>query len=160
MDIKGVTLKNRIVMSPMCMYSSYDRDGKLQPFHFTLYFPCPRTSWSHHGGGKCCISRGRISDQDLGIWSDEHIEGFASLNEQIKAYGTKTAIQLAHAGRKAELDGDILAPSSIPFDEQSKIPAQMSIDQIKDTVQAFQDAAVRAKRPALTSLKFMGHMAI
>lgn len=35
--LKGVTLKNRIVMSPMCMYSSYDRDGKLQPFHFTHY---------------------------------------------------------------------------------------------------------------------------
>lgn len=101
--LKGVTLKNRIVMSPMCMYSSYDRDGKLQPFHFAHYISRAQGQAGLIMVEASAVSpEGRISDQDLGIWSDEHIEGFASLNEQIKAYGTKTAIQLAHAGRKAE----------------------------------------------------------
>jgi NADPH2 dehydrogenase len=155
--LKGVTLKNRIVMSPMCMYSSYDHDGKLQPFHFTHYISRAQGQAGLIMVEASAVSpEGRISDQDLGIWSDEHIEGFASLNEQIKAYGTKTAIQLAHAGRKAELGGDILAPSSIPFDEQSKTPAEMSIDQIKDTVQAFQDAAVRAKKAGFDIIEIHG----
>ncbi|WP_353855328.1 NADPH dehydrogenase NamA [Bacillus sp. Bos-x628] len=145
--IKGVTLKNRIVMSPMCMYSSYDRDGKLQPFHFVHYISRAQGQAGLIMVEASAVSpEGRISELDLGIWSDEHIEGFASLNEQIKAYGTKTAIQLAHAGRKAELEGDIIAPSSIPFDENSKTPIEMSTAQINETVQAFQAAAVRAKK--------------
>lgn len=89
--------------------------------------------------------QGRISDQDLGIWSDDHIEGFAKLTEQVKAQGSKIGIQLAHAGRKAELDGDIYAPSAIPFDEQSKTPAEMTTEQIKETIQEFKQAAARAK---------------
>ena len=89
--------------------------------------------------------QGRISDQDLGIWSDDHIEGFAKLTEQVKAQGSKIGIQLAHAGRKAELEGDIYAPSAIPFDEQSKTPAEMTTEQIKETIQEFKQAAARAK---------------
>lgn len=89
--------------------------------------------------------QGRISDQDLGIWSDDHIEGFAKLTEQVKAQGSRIGIQLAHAGRKAELEGDIYAPSAIPFDEQSKTPAEMTTEQIKETIQEFKQAAARAK---------------
>lgn len=90
--------------------------------------------------------QGRITDQDLGIWSDDHIEGFAKLTEQVKAQGSKIGIQLAHAGRKAELEGDIYAPSAIPFDEQSKTPAEMTTEQIKETIQEFKQAAARAKK--------------
>ncbi|ARW39545.1 NADPH-dependent flavin oxidoreductase [Bacillus amyloliquefaciens] len=144
--VKDVTIKNRIVMAPMCMYSSHEKDGKLQPFHMAHYI-----SRAIGQVGLIIVEatavnpQGRISDQDLGIWSDDHIEGFAKLTEQVKAQGSKIGIQLAHAGRKAELDGDIYAPSAIPFDEQSKTPAEMTTEQIKETIQEFKQAAARAK---------------
>ncbi|WP_424162749.1 NADPH dehydrogenase NamA [Bacillus amyloliquefaciens] len=144
--VKDVTIKNRIVMAPMCMYSSHEKDGKLQPFHMAHYI-----SRAIGQVGLIIVEatavnpQGRISDQDLGIWSDDHIEGFAKLTEQVKAQGSKIGIQLAHAGRKAELDGDIYAPSAIPFDEQSKTPTEMTTEQIKETIQEFKQAAARAK---------------
>ncbi|MFT3654119.1 NADPH dehydrogenase [Bacillus sp. B01(2024)] len=144
--VKDVTIKNRIVMAPMCMYSSHEKDGKLQPFHMAHYI-----SRAIGQVGLIIVEatavnpQGRITDQDLGIWSDDHIEGFAKLTEQVKAQGSKIGIQLAHAGRKAELDGEIYAPSAIPFDEQSKTPAEMTIEQIKETIQEFKQAAARAK---------------
>ncbi|WP_415749781.1 NADPH dehydrogenase NamA [Bacillus velezensis] len=144
--VKDVTIKNRIVMAPMCMYSSHEKDGKLQPFHMAHYI-----SRAIGQVGLIIVeatavnAQGRISDQDLGIWSDDHIEGFAKLTEQVKAQGSKIGIQLAHAGRKAELEGDIYAPSAIPFDEQSKTPAEMTTEQIKETIQEFKQAAARAK---------------
>ncbi|MFE9942516.1 NADPH dehydrogenase NamA [Bacillus velezensis] len=144
--VKDVTIKNRIVMAPMCMYSSHEKEGKLQPFHMAHYI-----SRAIGQVGLIIVEatavnpQGRISDQDLGIWSDDHIEGFAKLTEQVKAQGSKIGIQLAHAGRKAELEGDIYAPSAIPFDEQSKTPAEMTTEQIKETIQEFKQAAARAK---------------
>ncbi|WEV80258.1 NADPH dehydrogenase NamA [Bacillus velezensis] len=144
--VKDVTIKNRIVMAPMCMYSSHEKDGKLQPFHMAHYI-----SRAIGQVGLIIVEatavnpQGRISDQDLGIWSDDHIEGFAKLTEQVKAQGSKIGIQLAHAGRKAELEGDIYAPSAIPFDEQSKTPAEMTTEQIKETIQEFKQAVARAK---------------
>ncbi|WP_088037402.1 NADPH dehydrogenase NamA [Bacillus velezensis] len=144
--VKDVTIKNRIVMAPMCMYSSHEKDGKLQTFHMAHYI-----SRAIGQVGLIIVEatavnpQGRISDQDLGIWSDDHIEGFAKLTEQVKAQGSKIGIQLAHAGRKAELEGDIYAPSAIPFDEQSKTPAEMTTEQIKETIQEFKQAAARAK---------------
>ncbi|AFJ62585.1 MULTISPECIES: NADPH dehydrogenase NamA [Bacillus] len=144
--VKDVTIKNRIVMAPMCMYSSHEKDGKLQPFHMAHYI-----SRAIGQVGLIIVEatavnpQGRISDQDLGIWSDDHIEGFAKLTEQVKAQGSRIGIQLAHAGRKAELEGDIYAPSAIPFDEQSKTPAEMTTEQIKETIQEFKQAAARAK---------------
>lgn len=83
--IKDMTLKNRIVMSPMCMYSSHEKDGKLTPFHMAHYI-----SRAIGQVGLIIVEasavnpQGRITDQDLGIWSDEHIEGFAKLTEQVK----------------------------------------------------------------------------
>ncbi|MCC2526011.1 NADPH dehydrogenase NamA [Bacillus halotolerans] len=144
--IKDVTLKNRIVMSPMCMYSSHEKDGKLQPFHMAHYI----TRAVGQVGliiveASAVNPQGRITDQDLGIWSDEHIEGFAKLTEQVKAQGSKIGIQLAHAGRKAELEGDIFAPSAIAFDEQSSTPVEMTTEKVKETVQEFKQAAARAK---------------
>ncbi|MFK8882722.1 NADPH dehydrogenase NamA [Bacillus velezensis] len=145
--VKDVTIKNRIVMAPMCMYSSHEKDGKLQPFHMAHYI-----SRAIGQVGLIIVEatavnpQGRITDQDLGIWSDDHLEGFAKLTEQVKAQGSKIGIQLAHAGRKAELEGDIYAPSAIPFDEQSKTPAEMTTEQIKETIQEFKQAAARAKK--------------
>ncbi|MEC5422323.1 NADPH dehydrogenase NamA [Virgibacillus sp. C22-A2] len=146
LEIKGITLKNRIVMSPMCMYSCTNEDGKVTPFHITHY-------GSRAVGQVGLIMmeaaavqpEGRISSYDLGIWNNEQIKGLKALNEQINSYGSSSAIQLAHAGRKAVLDSLIYSPSALAFNENSKIPEEMRINDIKTTIDSFKSAAKRAK---------------
>lgn len=145
-EIGEITLKNRIVMSPMCMYSSTKKDGLLTPFHMTHY-----VSRAVGQVGLITIEAtaveptGRISEQDLGIWDDDHVEGFQELNRQLHDYGAKTAIQLAHAGRKARVPTSILAPTALPFNNSYQNPLEMTFEQIKTTIQAFQKGANRAK---------------
>ncbi|MGP4065154.1 NADPH dehydrogenase NamA [Oceanobacillus sp. M65] len=146
-NFKNVTLKNRIVMAPMCMYSCNQEDGKVTPFHVTHY-----TSRAVGQVGLIMLEatavqpEGRISSQDLGIWDDDHVEGLTDLNRQIHHYGSKTAIQLAHAGRKAQLDSNIFAPSALAFNDSYKTPQQMTVEDIKETIEAFKAASKRAKQ--------------
>ncbi|MFC4324071.1 NADPH dehydrogenase NamA [Litchfieldia salsa] len=144
--IKNITIKNRIVMSPMCMYSSHNEDGKVQDFHHTHYI-----SRAVGQVGLIMVEatavtpQGRISAADLGIWSDEHIPELQKLVQSIKQYGATSSIQIAHAGRKATIDGEIIAPSAIAFNEQMKQPKEMTLEEIKETVQAFREGVRRAK---------------
>ncbi|MGN7298533.1 NADPH dehydrogenase NamA [Ferdinandcohnia sp. SAFN-114] len=155
--IKNVTLKNRIVMSPMCMYSSHNEDGMLQDWHYTHY-----VSRAVGQVGLIMVEatavtpQGRISPQDLGIWSDDHVPGLKKLVEMIKAYGSKTSIQIAHAGRKATVTGDIVAPSAIRFNESYKTPKELSINEIKETIAAFKDGARRAKEAGFDIIEIHG----
>ncbi|MFD2045934.1 NADPH dehydrogenase NamA [Ornithinibacillus salinisoli] len=143
---QDITLKNRIVMSPMCMYSSMNEDGKLTPFHMTHY-----VSRAAGQVGLIMVEatavqpEGRISPQDLGIWDDDHTSGFTELNEQLHSFGAKSAIQLAHAGRKTQLDSPIYAPSAISFNESFQTPVEMTSMDIKKSVEAFKDGAIRSK---------------
>ncbi|MEK4178609.1 NADPH dehydrogenase NamA [Aeribacillus sp. FSL K6-1121] len=144
--IKDVTLKNRIVMSPMCMYSAANKKGFLEDFHFTHYISRAVGQVGLIILEATAVSpEGRISELDLGIWEDDHIIKLAELVQQIKSYGAKTGIQLAHAGRKSNVSGDIFAPSSIPFDQNSRTPKELTKEQIKETVEKFQLGAKRAK---------------
>ncbi|KRG08703.1 NADPH dehydrogenase NamA [Lederbergia galactosidilytica] len=146
-QIKNKTFKNRIVMSPMCMYSCEQEDGMVNDWHYTHY-----TSRAVGQVGlimveaTAVVPEGRISPQDLGIWSDEHITGLKKLTSRVKRHGTAAGIQLAHAGRKAVLEGDILAPSALPFDDKMKTPKEMTIEEIRKTIEAFAIAAERAKK--------------
>jgi NADPH2 dehydrogenase len=88
--------------------------------------------------------RGRISHRDLGIWSDEHIAGLKRLTDFVHSVGGKIGIQLAHAGRKAVLEQNIVAPSSIAYDSNSKTPDALSKEEIKEIVDAYRSAAKRA----------------
>lgn len=143
--IKNITLKNRIVMSPMCMYSALDRDGKVTDWHIAHY-----VSRAVGGVGLIMLEatavapEGRISYADLGIWSDEHIDGLRKLVRQIHDNDAKAAIQIAHAGRKAELDEPALSPSAIPFPDM-KMPVEATKEDIQQVIQYFRDAARRAK---------------
>ncbi|CAM3746120.1 NADPH dehydrogenase NamA [Aeromicrobium ponti] len=145
--IKDVTFKNRIVMAPMCMYSSHNEDGLVQNWHRTHY-----TSRAVGQVGLIILEatavtpQGRISPQDLGIWSDDHIPGLKELTDLMKEYGAATGIQLAHAGRKATVEGEILAPSAIAFNEKMKKPKEMTKEEISETIDAFRQGAVRAKK--------------
>ena len=119
-QIKNMTLRNRVVMPPMCMYSA--ENGMPNAFHFTHY-----TSRAVGGVGLIIIEatgvmpNGRISDHCLGLWNDEQMHALTPLVSECRRLGAKVAIQLNHAGRKCEADEPvILAPSAIPFDENSK----------------------------------------
>ncbi|MFI8685293.1 NADPH dehydrogenase NamA [Rossellomorea sp. NPDC077527] len=155
--LKNVELKNRIVMAPMCMYSSHNEDGKVENWHRTHY-----TSRAVGGVGliiqeaTAVTPQGRISPQDLGIWDDEHIEGLKELVDLMKEQGAKTGIQLAHAGRKAVLEGDILAPSALPFNDEMKTPVEMSANDIEETVTSFIKGAVRAKKAGFDVIEIHG----
>ena len=144
--IKDVTFKNRIVMAPMCMYSSQE-DGHVKNWHLTHY-----TSRAVGGVGLIMLEatavdpQGRISVNDLGIWNDEQLPGLSQLVSMMKEQGAKTGIQLAHAGRKATVPGTIYAPSPIAFDETYKQPQEMTQADIEKTILSFQQAAARAKK--------------
>ncbi|MGD7007867.1 NADPH dehydrogenase NamA [Metabacillus sp. 84] len=155
--IKNVELKNRIVMSPMCMYSSMNEDGKLESFHRTHYV-------SRAAGqtglimleASAVTPQGRISPNDLGIWSDDHIADLKSLVKEIKSYGSAAAIQLAHAGRKAVLKEEITAPTALAFNENSKKPVAMTKEKISETIQAFREGARRSKEAGFDIIELHG----
>ena len=142
--LRGMTLKNRLVMAPMCMYEAKE-DGMVQPFHQFHY-----TSRAMGQIGliiteaTAVLAEGRITEQDLGIWADEHIEGLTALVANMKQYGAKVGIQLAHAGRKATVPGTIVAPSAIAFNDTYKTPAALTVEEIQERVEAFKFGAERA----------------
>ncbi len=145
--VRGITLKNRLVMSPMCMYSSLGMDGMVEDFHLIHYGARAYGQISLIIVEATAVDpQGRISPYDLGIWNDRHIEGLSRLVECIHQGGAKAGIQLAHAGRKAEVDGEIFAPSPIPYKQGRKTPKEMTKEEIKNTVEAFKKAAMRAKK--------------
>jgi NADPH2 dehydrogenase len=138
-------LKNRIVMAPMCMYSA-DHSGTIQPFHFSHY------TARAYGGVAMVITeataveaRGRISDRDLGIYDDAHVEGLKQLVDAVHHADSKIAIQLAHAGRKCGIKGaQTIAPSAMTFSQDYPTPQAMTLKQIHEVVEAFKLAATRA----------------
>lgn len=143
--IKELTLKNRIVMPAMCMYSA-GKDGYANDWHFTHY-----TARAIGGVGLIILEatgiepKGRISDSDLGIWDDSHIEGLKKTVDLGHRYGAKMGIQLAHAGRKSTVEAmECLAPSAIAFSDRMKKPREMTQEDIQDVVRKFGEAAKRA----------------
>ncbi len=143
-------------MAPMCMYSAED-DGMVTPFHQVHY----ATRAAGQVGliiieATGVVPEGRISNKDLGIWDDAHIEGLRQLVEGMKAYGAKTGIQLGHAGRKAAIDGEIFAPSAIAFSSDYQTPTAMSEEDIPHVIEAFKQAAIRAAKAGFDVLEIHG----
>lgn len=154
--LKNVTLKNRIVMSPMCMYSSSNEDGKITDWHRIHY-----ATRAVGGVGlvvleaTAVLPEGRISYRDLGIWSDDHIAGLKEVVDLVHQNGAKAAIQLAHAGRKAELNEPIYAPSALPFPGMAT-PVEADSDYIRNVVTAFKEGALRAKEAGFDIIELHG----
>ena len=154
-EIKDLSLKNRIVMPPMCMYSA-DEKGMVQPFHLVHY------GTRAQGGTGLIImeataveARGRISGNDLGIWSDDHIPGLKSLVDIVHSFGAKIAIQLAHAGRKATV-GQGISSWDLRFSDEYPIPNKMDETDIKQVVQAFGEGARRAQQIGFDMVEIHG----
>jgi 2,4-dienoyl-CoA reductase-like NADH-dependent reductase (Old Yellow Enzyme family) len=156
--LREIEFKNRIFVSPMCQYSSWE--GMPTDWHLVHL-------GSRAVGGAAlvmveatAVSReGRISPDDSGIWADEHSEAFAVITKFISEQRAVPGIQLAHAGRKASTDApwcggrplkpyergwQPLAPSSIPFAEGFPVPREMTVNDIDDVVAQFRDAAKRS----------------
>lgn len=154
MDLK---LKNRVVMPPMCQYSVNNKDGIATDWHYTHY-----VSRAIGGAGLIIIEMtdvepdGRISDFDLGIWSDEQIAPLARIVEACHAYGAKVGIQIAHAGRKAEDAAVPVAPSAIPFSTESTTPRELTTTEVKAMVEKFRQGVARAVKAGFDVIELHG----
>jgi len=144
-SLKQLTLKNRVVMPPMCMYSAAD-DGMVTDWHVLHY-----TTRAVGQVGLIIVEatgiepRGRISNRDLGIWSDGHIAGLKRIVDSVHGQGGKIGIQLGHAGRKSEVTNSIsVAPSAIAFNETCGMPVALTVAEIGNVVKQFAQAAQRA----------------
>ena len=158
LSIKSVTLKNRIVVSPMCQYSSVD--GFANDWHLV------HLGSRAVGGASLIIQEatavspeGRITPADLGIYKDEHIEKLQSINRFIHQHDSVAGIQLAHAGRKAscatpgngskQLNPNAggwktVSSSAIGLNPEDDAPQTLDIDGIKKIISDFKSAVKRA----------------
>lgn len=158
LQIRNIKFKNRIVVSPMCMYSS--SDGFSNNWHLV------HLGTRAVGGAGLVFTEatavspdGRISPDDLGIWKDEHIQGLKEIVQFLKKQGSVPGIQLAHAGRKASTTSPwkggklisveeggwrTVAPSSIPFYEGNPAPAELNSEGLLKVKDDFKAAAKRS----------------
>lgn len=159
LTIRDVEFANRVFVSPMCQYSS--TDGLPNDWHLVHL-----GSRAVGGAGlvmteaTAVLPEGRISPQDLGIWSDDHVEPLRRIVRFIHTQGSVAGMQLAHAGRKSstrrpwEGDGavpeseggwkNVMAPSAIAFTENYPKPQALTTDGIREIVGAFAASAHRA----------------
>jgi 2,4-dienoyl-CoA reductase-like NADH-dependent reductase (Old Yellow Enzyme family) len=157
--IRDLRFANRVFVSPMCEYSS--SDGYATDWHVVHL-----GSRAVGGAGlvlteaTAVLPEGRISPQDLGIWSDDHIKTLSRIVSFIHEQGSVAGMQLAHAGRKAsthrpwegegatlESEGgwkNVVAPSAIPFADNYAMPQALTVDGIQEIIAAFAHAARRA----------------
>ena len=159
LTLRGITLRNRIAVSPMCEYSSVD--GFANDWHLV------HLGSRAVGGAGLVLTEaaaveagGRISPDDLGIYRDEHVEKLREIVSFVHEHGAVAGIQLAHAGRKASTAAPwkggkslepaqggwrpIVAPSALPFGDDGIVPHELTRDEISDLVVAFAHAARRA----------------
>lgn len=158
LQIRGLQLRNRVFVSPMCQYSS--DDGFASDWHLVHL-----GSRAVGGAGlvlteaTAVTPEGRITPQDLGLWKDEHVEPLARIVRFVRGQGSHAGVQLAHAGRKASTyrpwDGKpgsvplaeggwtAAAPSAVAF-EGYAVPEALTEQGIRGVVQAFAAAARRA----------------
>lgn len=171
LSLRGVTLRNRIGVSPMCQYSS--TDGYASDWHLVHL-------GSRAVGGAALViaeatavtAEGRISPQDLGLWQDGQVEMLSRITRFIRDQGAVAGVQLAHAGRKASTEvpwrggaplapaaggwSPIVAPSAVPFGSRSQVPEALDPTGIRRVVEAFRDAATRALHAGFQVIELHG----
>lgn len=158
LQIREVTLRNRIGVSPMCQYSA--REGMANDWHLVHL-------GARAAGGAALVfveatgvtAQGRITPGCMGIWTDNHIEPLARVARFVSEQGAVSGIQIAHAGRKASCDvtwngganlsddeggWEIVGPSPIPFHDKSRVPKELGLGEIARIHEAFREAARRA----------------
>lgn len=169
--LRGVTMRNRIGVSPMCQYTAVD--GMVNDWHL-VHLGARATG----GAGLVImeatgvVPEGRITPGCTGIWSDAHADAMKPIVKFIESQGAVAGIQIAHAGRKASSDlpwhggtplpkdhpqaWQTVAPSAIAFQDGHPVPAAMTVDDIKRTTDAFVAAARRAKAVGFRLIELHG----
>jgi len=162
-ELRGVRLRNRIVISPMCQYSA--QDGQVTDWHLVHL-----GKFAQGGAGAVFVEataverRGRITHGDTGIWDDGHIAGLKRISEFVKSQGAVPGLQLAHAGRKAsmarpwygngpltqadldrgEKPWSIVAPTEMPIGEGWIAPRAFREGDFQSVLAAYRNAVRRA----------------
>ncbi len=165
--LRGVTVRNRIMLSPMCQYSA--QDGLPDAWHFAHL-----AARAVGGAGIVCTEAthveagGRITKHCLGLWNDAQRDELARIAAFIAAQGTVPGIQLAHAGRKASVSRpwegtrpltreegawEAIAPSPLPYTDGFPVPRAMGKDRIAAVIDAFRQAARRAREAGFKFLE-------
>jgi 2,4-dienoyl-CoA reductase-like NADH-dependent reductase (Old Yellow Enzyme family) len=162
LTIRGLTIRNRIWMSPMCQYNVLDRDGIPTAWHLVHY-----GARAAGGFGLIMVEatavrpEGRISVQDLGLWSDTQLDQFVQIVDFCHEYGAAVGVQRAHAGRKGSSWPDQpipsrglqpiseggftpVGPTAQPFPGLA-VPQELSSEQVAAIPEAFVEAALRAE---------------
>ncbi|HJP27467.1 MAG TPA: NADH:flavin oxidoreductase/NADH oxidase, partial [Dehalococcoidia bacterium] len=159
LKIRGETLPNRVAYSPMCEYTC-DTDGVATDFH-KVHLGSKALGGTGLVMAEATAVRpdGRISPSCQGLWNDAQVDALRPITAFISSQGSVPAVQIAHAGRKAshsqpwngshyitEDEGGwkVVAPSAIPYDENTGIPHELSKQEIADITQAFAEGAARA----------------
>lgn len=155
--LKGLELKNRIAMPPMCQYSAQNKDGVAGDWHFVHY-----ASRAIGGTGLIIVEmtnvepRGRITDHCLGLWEDGQIEPLKKIVEECHKHGAKVAIQIGHAGRKAEDDPQPVSASDVRFSEAYKTPRALTHEETREMVGKYRSAVERAVKAGFDAIEIHG----
>jgi len=169
LDVGGITLRNRIVIAPMCQYSAVD--GCMTDWHLIHLGHLALSGAALLTiEATAVVPEGRISYADVGLWSDETEAAMRRTLDGVRRWSDMpVAIQLAHAGRKASTEvpwkggGPIaphapngwrtVAPSAIPFQQGADAPVALDDDGLARVRDAFADAARRAARLGLDAVQ-------
>lgn len=172
LTLRTVTMRNRIGVSPMCQYIS--EDGFANDWHLVHL-----GSRAVGGAGLIIVeasgveARGRITPDDMGIYKDEHIPKLKQIVEFVEKFGAVAGIQIAHAGRKASTKNpwmggnrhekqdvpdseggwEIVGASAVPFSATSRVPKELTVEEIKSIQQAFVQATRRSKEAGFKFLE-------
>lgn len=160
-DLRGIRVRNRVWLPPMCMYAVEAQDGKPTPFHFQHYVSRALGGFGMVITESTAVSaEGRISPNDCGLWNDDQVQAWKWIVDGIKRAGAVAAVQLNHAGRKAS-SGDYrigfegqtvpseqggwqpVGPSDIAFDGMVS-PHALTTEEIHGIIADFAAAARRA----------------
>jgi 2,4-dienoyl-CoA reductase-like NADH-dependent reductase (Old Yellow Enzyme family) len=159
LTLRGTTTRNRAWLAAMCQYSAFDRDGMPTDWHLV-------NLGQHAMGGfglvmteaTAVVPEGRISPEDVGIWSDAHVAPWRRIADFVREQGAVPAMQLAHAGRKASTYGLEGLPGTVPPGEGGwepvgptalayegyDVPRELTTADVEAIPRAFADAARRA----------------
>ena len=173
LELRGLNLKNRVVVSPMCQYMAID--GHVQDWHIGHHarfaFGGPALSFVEATG---VTSEGRITHGCTGIWNDDQVVGLRNIVDLYKSQNIAVGIQIGHAGRRASAvrpwDGaqpipetaieepswERIGPSAIPEQDGYPAPRSMSHQDIMELVEAFVSATKRALEAGFDTIEIHG----
>ncbi|MFC2159434.1 NADH:flavin oxidoreductase [Actinomycetota bacterium] len=157
-SIKGVEIKNRIVLPPMVLFGWSDEKGFVSDKHIKHY-----SQIAEGGAGLIIIEAlaiardGKLSETQLGIWSDDHIDGISKIAETCHRYGSVVTAQIHHAGLETHTSVSKIALAPSDFKKKDRLTAKaLNVEEIHKIQEQFVDAAKRARKAGLDGIELHG----